>query len=360
MSKQLTLAAVLDDLIAQKQLPNEAPAEIAKTLNVSLEQASTPWFVSALIAVSAWLSVIPFLAFIVLSHLVEEPISAIILGLILLINTVILHNSKGHILFLDQLALALNLTGQVLLTIGIAAESKDLVTVCLAILLMEMLLIKMYSDHILRFLSVLIATAAALVLIYDLKLYLGIHILILLIAIGAIWYWIAEASHLTDKVMASLHQPLAYAFIIALQIILIPSSILPNSQLISAVTWWYSSFSLTILLLALEYYILRSNNITFSIKTYIIFAGTLLIGLLLYQSPGIIASIIVLILGFQRGNRLLIGLAIFFLSIFLISYYYYLDITLLMKSISLMSAGLVLLGLRFILKRAFPLSEGGQ
>lgn len=360
MSKQLTLGTVLDDLIAQKQLSNEAPAEIAKTLSVSLEQVSTPWFVSALIAVSAWLSVIPFLAFIFLSHLVEEPISAIIVGFVLLIGSVILHNSKGHILFLDQLSLALNLTGQVLLIVGIASENKDVVTVCLAILFMEMLLIQMYSDHILRFLSVLIATVAVLVLIYDFKLYQGIHILIVLIAMGAVWFWIREASHLTDKVMASLHQPLAYAFIIALQMILL-LSILPNSKFIPPVTWWHSSFSLTILLLALEYYILRSNNITtFSMNTYTILAGTLLVALLLYQSPGIIASLIVLVLGLQRGNRVLIGLALVFLSIFLIAYYYYLDITLLMKSISLMSAGLVLLGLRFMLKHILPLSEGGQ
>jgi hypothetical protein len=156
MSKQLTLAAVLDDLIAQKQLPNQAPAEIAKNLNLSLEQTSTPWFVSVLIAISAWLSVIPFLAFIILSHLVEQAISAIILGFILQIATVLLHNSKDHSLFLDQLSLALNLTGQVLLIVGIATESKDLVTVCLAILFMEIVLIKMYSDHILRFLSELL------------------------------------------------------------------------------------------------------------------------------------------------------------------------------------------------------------
>jgi uncharacterized membrane protein len=360
MTEQLTLRTVLDDLIAQNQLPNEAPAEIAKTLTVSLEQPSTPWFVSALVAVSAWLSVIPFLTFISLSHLVEGSISAIIVGLILLIGTVILHYFKSHILFLDQLALALNLTGQALLIYGIAQESGNVVAVTLATLFLEMVLIGIYSDNILRFISVLIATVAALVLLYDFKLYQGIHVMIVLIAMGAVWYWITEASQLTDQIMASLHQPLAYAFIIALQMILL-LSILPPMRYIPPVSWWYSTMGLTVLLLALEYYILDSNHITiFSVKTYTIFAGTLLVALLLYQSPGIIASIIVLVLGFQRGNRVLMGLALVFLTVFLIAYYYHLNITLLMKSISLMSAGLALLGLRFMFKHAFPLSEGGQ
>ncbi|MEN8218867.1 MAG: DUF4401 domain-containing protein [Pseudomonadota bacterium] len=354
MTEQLTLRTLLDDLIAT----NEAPAEIAKTLTVSLEQPPTPWFVNALVAVSAWLSVIPFLAFI--NHLVEGSISAIIVGLILLIGTVILHYFKSHILFLDQLALALNLTGQVLLIYGIAQESENVVAVTLATLFLEMVLIGIYSDNILRFISVLIATTAALVLLYDFKLHQGIHILIVLIAMGAVWYWITEASHLTDQIMASLHQPLAYAFIIALQMILL-LSILPPINFIPPVTWWYSTMGLTVLLLALEYYILHSNQITiFSVKTYTIFAGTLLVALLLYQSPGIIASIIVLVLGFQRSNRVLMGLALVFLSVFLIAYYYHLNITLLMKSISLMSAGLALLGLRFMFKHIFPLSEGGQ
>jgi uncharacterized membrane protein len=58
----------------------------------------------------------------------------------------------------------------------------------------------------------------------------------------------------------------------------------------------------------------------------------------------------VILLGFQRGNRFLMGLAFIFFLLFYISYYYYLDVTLLMKSITLMSAGVILLGLRFGLK----------
>ena len=85
-----------------------------------------------------------------------------------------------------------------------------------------------------------------------------------------------------------------------------------------------------------------------------------MIALLLHQSPGIIAAIIVLLLGYRRGNNVLIGLAIVFLSVFFIAYYYHLNISLLMKSITLMSAGVGLLVLRFVLQRIFPLSKRGD
>ena len=66
-----------------------------------------------------------------------------------------------------------------------------------------------------------------------------------------------------------------------------------------------------------------------------------------YQTPGILAAVIVLLLGFWRNNVLLMGLATLFLLFFLSAYYYNLEITLLNKSYILMGTGVVLLALRF-------------
>ena len=121
---------------------------------------------------------------------------------------------------------------------------------------------------------------------------------------------------------------------------------------IPPITWWLSSLGLTALLLALEYYLFQKNSVPL-IKRYAIFAGTILIALLLYQAPGIIAAIILLLLAFQRGNRVLMAIAIIFLTVFFIAYYYHLNITLLMKSISLISAGAGLLILRFVSEQMF-------
>lgn len=356
MANQPTLQIIVDEMMVEKLLPPNAPAQIAEALAAP---PSTPWFISTLIAVSAWLAVIPFLSFLYLTGIVDTEESAIVMGFILIVGTVVLHFFKKNVLFLEQLALALNLTGQVLFIGGIALE-EELATTALTTFFLELVLIGIYRDTILRFLSVLTATVAVLVLFNEFEIPQAVHALIVLIATGAIWYWITEASLLTDEIMAELYQPLRYGFVIALQMVLL-LSILPQSEIIPPLTWWYSSLGLIVLLLVMEYYLLHLNNIPISSPhSYAIFTGTLLVALLLHDAPGIIAAIILMLLGFQRGNRVLMGLAIIFLTGFFVAYYYHLNLTLLMKSITLMSAGVALLALRLVSKRVFPLSEGGS
>jgi uncharacterized membrane protein len=150
--------------------------------------------------------------------------------------------------------------------------------------------------------------------------------------------------------MAPLYQPLGYGLVVALFIMLL-SSILPDTTAIVHINWWISTLGLTLILLAVESYILRYYQIPlFSPHSIIILVGTFLISLLL-PSPGLIAALIILFLGFQRGNRVLIGMAIVFLIVFLIAYYYHLEVTLLIKSLILMSSGIALLILRWIFQR---------
>jgi uncharacterized membrane protein len=58
---------------------------------------------------------------------------------------------------------------------------------------------------------------------------------------------------------------------------------------------------------------------------------------------------LVLLLGYWRGSRVLMGMAVTFLCLFVAQFYYALDITLLAKSYMMMATGLVLLGLRYAL-----------
>ncbi|RKZ41229.1 MAG: hypothetical protein DRQ49_05785 [Gammaproteobacteria bacterium] len=358
MSEQFTLRTLFDELVTQNHLQPEALAKIADTFSTPDDETSTPWFISVLIGFGAWMAIIPFIGFLAAIDVLNSPSSAIVVGALLIIGTVLLHYFKRNSLFFNQLALALNLTGQILLIVGIAVETKGVAIPALATWFLEIVLISVYWDRIIRFLGVIIATLAALVLLYDFHLYQGIHVFIVLFAASALWYWIAEPNHLTNEFMASLYKPLGYGFVIAMQTVLL-LSILPDAKFIPPVTWWYSTLGLMVVLLMLEYHLLQINLIPISsLESVVILAGTGLVALLLYQSPGIIAAIIVLLLGFQRGNRVLMGLSIIFLTIFFIAFYYHLDITLLMKSITLMSAGLSLLTLRFVFKYVFPL--GGQ
>ena len=80
-------------------------------------------------------------------------------------------------------------------------------------------------------------------------------------------------------------------------------------------------------------------------------AGTVLVSLPALWTPGVLAAVIVIVLGLQRANRLLLGLGAAFLAVFLIAFYYHLDVTLLVKSLLLLATGLLLLGLRALMPR---------
>ncbi len=348
MDKQITFATIINEL----ELSEKTQTKIAEILKN--EETSIPWFLNALIVISAWMSVLFLVLFFLL--FIRETDLLIPSGFLLIVTTVYLQflKTQTNSFFLNQLILPFNLTGQIFFIAGIAIE-EDIETAAFTTFIMALVLIVIYRDAILRFLSVLLATSAILLLCYEFEIYEAIHFLIVLMAAATIWYWINQAQHLHNKITAELYEPLRYGFVIALQLLLL-LSILPKSQWIPPITWWFSSLGLTALLLALEYYLLQKNLASF-IKRNAIFASTILIGLLLYQAPGIIAAIILLLLAFQRSNRVLMGIAIICMTVFFVAYYYNLNITLLMKSISLISAGTGLLILRFVSEQMFNGAE---
>ncbi len=352
MDQATTLRTIINELVKHNLLPPHATEQIAETLAIPSKEVTTGWFVSILIGVSAWLSVILFIVFLFLIQLLDTASSTIGVGTILIIGTVFFNYTPKNTLFFSQLALALNLTGQVLFVVGIAVETDDSIVAALATAILAILLLSIYQDSIIRFLSVLTVTAAVVVLLYEFELYQAVHLLILALAIGAIWCWLKESQHQTNEMMVKLYPSLGYGLVVVWFALLLPS-ILP--QIIAEITiinWWFSTIGLVILLLGVEYYLLRSNHLSpTSLNSTILLVGTFLVGLLFYQAPGIIAAIIVMILGFQRGNRVLMGLALGFFTLFLVAYYYHLEITLLMKSITLISTGLALLGLRWLLRQ---------
>ena len=63
------------------------------------------------------------------------------------------------------------------------------------------------------------------------------------------------------------------------------------------------------------------------------------------------AGLLVMLLGFSNGNRVLVGLAIASLAIYVSGYYYLLEVSLLHKSGVLLATGGMLLGIRWLLLR---------
>jgi uncharacterized membrane protein len=76
-----------------------------------------------------------------------------------------------------------------------------------------------------------------------------------------------------------------------------------------------------------------------------------------FPAHGLAAALLLLILGFAGGNRVLFGLGLLAVASFLAHYYFQMRETLLYKSLILGATGLFLLGLRWGLGRLFPARE---
>ena len=77
-----------------------------------------------------------------------------------------------------------------------------------------------------------------------------------------------------------------------------------------------------------------------------------------YPAPGLAAALLIILLGFANGNRVLLGLGILASGAFLSRYYYQMDASLLEKSGVLGLTGIALLAIRLGLRQWFAALSG--
>jgi uncharacterized membrane protein len=89
-------------------------------------------------------------------------------------------------------------------------------------------------------------------------------------------------------------------------------------------------------------------------------AAALLVAALSFAAPGAATALMIILLGFASGNRVLIGLGMLALGGFLSHYYYQLQNTLMFKSMVLGGSGAVLLLARLALQKLFPIRSAKE
>jgi uncharacterized protein DUF4401 len=195
----------------------------------------------------------------------------------------------------------------------------------------------------------------------------GSDVAALAIVAGAAYIWrigIRERS----REVAEMLEPVGYGIVVGMFAVLLFSSIFavaddlvrgPRSTRVNA---WHlgplTTVGLTAALVALELRSFSEQHVKPHVEAIVVsIAATVLLGLLTLSTPGIMAAITVLTLGFDRRNRVLIGLAIVFLVAFVSVYYYSLRMTLLEKSMVLAASGLLLLAARAYVELRYKPSE---
>ncbi len=368
---QLTLAGVLGQLVAEGLAPPESVAR-ARAALASAVDTTPPWYARVIAGFGAWVATGCLIAFLVVVDLVDSGTDALVTGAILAVLANARRGARPDEEFKRQLALAVSLAGQVLVIVGVRAETESTALAGLVALVMAIAIIAFIREQADRFMAAVIGSIALIAVTASFSLAWALGSLgplgsivvrgsdlaaTVLVAVTA-YAWRAGVRTRSREV-AEMLEPVGYGTIAALLIMLAYSSwFVALADLIAGERAAASAWLLgpgTTIAIALTLVFLVAE-ICHELRLPAVTAATpLALALLTLSSPGIIAAVALLLLGFDRRSRALIAIAVGFLVKFLSLYYYSLHMTLLEKSAVLAASGLLLLGARaYLASRRTP------
>lgn len=309
-----------------------------------------PWFVAVLHGIGGLLSggfLMGFLATTLLEGMGDWAFGVTGAGLIALATAILRFRSHP---FLRLFALSLSLAGHAALSVYLF-ETFELDGVVAGLVPLAAALYFLYPDSLHRLLSVLgtLTLVAAWILEGGTLDPNAIHGLLLLVAAAAVWCFCGPAP--------AGARPAGFAAAVVL--LLLPLLILVPGDTV-AIDWLPARAIAAASGLALLW-LIRRNHPGFQ-GAPLIAAALAVAAAGAVTTPGLAFAVVVLVLGFWRGERILTALGLLFLPLFLIVFYYELEITLLDKSMMLIAGGALFLILRqgLIFRQRRPAAtEGG-
>ncbi len=320
--------------------------------------AQSPWYVRVMLGIAGWIGALFLLGFVgsALFFIISNSTAALIAGASSCGAAMALYRSLQGKDFADQFALALSLAGQVLLAIGLADFlPPGEAPFYLAVAAMQAGLAAAIPNFLHR---VLTAAGCAVALAFAVA-ELSLHGLASpLLCAGIAWVWL-EPSRWARS--GRLWRPIGYGLVLALLLV-------ETFRLFGAAQWFglgseapgwmlihgpligrgLTAALLVAVAVALS---IREGHEATGRVTLAVAAGTLLLGLFSLGAPGLASALLVLLLGFAAGNRLLMALGVLALLGFASHFYYSLHATLLAKSGLLAATGLCLLAAYWVIRR---------
>ncbi len=344
---------------------NEMFIEDLKTAKLASDDAvlsstNLPSFLKLLHGFSGWFASI-FLLFslgMMFASLFKNEIMLIVVGILLIGVAYSLLVGVQDSIFAEQFAIAISLAGQVMVGLGIFGLFDNRLTNSslpwYILSIFELVVVFVIPNFTHRLLASFVF-GYSLLMGGDIS---GMDIIgsPLMLGLG-VWIWLTEYRH---HDLISLKLPLGYGVTLSIYtwytILHLPSYFYSHGSMASSMSYkgLVISAAETLILLYVVWQ-LAKNSPSSPLKILsIIFA--IIIGAASFKVTGLPAGIALLLIGFSRGNKTLVGISLAFLIWLVSRFYYTLQTTLLVKSIYLVSMGTVLLIL-YALFRKFVLSN---
>lgn len=350
---------VIEQLIDEGYLEPEDIDAVTHVLATSPEPESpAPWFVQVLIGLGAWLAaVFCLLSFAIVMGSSIQPAGAIFFGLMLSLMALAVKYSQPSDFLRGQFALVLALMGQIQAIVGFGGATESVTATLWATIILEAILLVAYPGLVQRFISAALIIGALYWLILLGPLTWALHLLATVLAALTVALWV-RAPFLGDSTtQRGINQTLSYA----LPTGMFGGLLLPVLELhlrwVAGSEWTTANFDkpliasagLFILALWLIQEILERYHLAGRDRLVrLLGGGTFLIAVATVQTPGILAALLVLTIGFWRNDTVLMGLALAFMTTFIGVFYYNLQTTLLVKSYILLTTGGMLVGLWYL------------
>lgn len=310
------------------------------------EREAAPWFVRVLVGFGAWVAsaFLCLFMFMFFSDLLDG-VGAVVLGALLLAGVIPLRRAAGDSDFLQQVALAGWLVAQLLVLFGMAESTESVAATALVLLVVQAITIAWFPDAIARFLAAGFAVAALAAVFLQGMGPRAYDLATLAAAVSAGLLWWRRPAFLAGALPDAVN-PVGYGLLAAAFGMLLLSL---GNPFASGGPGYVTSAVLTVGVLLLAAALLGER--VGSPQGLAVLGSLLILGAATAPAPGVMAAVGALLLGFRAGERALQGMAWLFLLVFLAGFYYHLEVSLLEKSGILAGSGLLLLGLREVVRR---------
>lgn len=324
-------------------------------------QVASPWFVRVMLGIAGWIGALFIFGFIgaAFAMVMDNAGAAAIAAMICCAGTYAIFRLAAHNDFASQFGLATGLAGQILFAVAIFQQFDADESLAYGLFFgVEAALTFLMPSFIHRVFTTL-AAVAALTLGFAQA---GLHGLALpLVVAGCALVWRGE---LRLAARAELWRPVGYG--LALGVLQSAATPLLGGEVLFLFRrggdGWLRQYGpevgtllVALVFLAVTVKILRELTIDTASREglAILCCATLAMGVS-FPAHGLAAALLILILGFAGGNRVLFGLGLLAVASFLSHYYYQMRETLLFKSLILGATGAFLLGARWGLRRLLP------
>jgi hypothetical protein len=266
---------------------------------------------------------------------------AFVIGSLFMIASILLRR-RVNTTFLTQLALVISSAGQILVIGAVGSAAHSVIAGSMAAIVSSIVLIVWYPDRVQRFSATLVVFGALLVVIVDHPIPHGMDALALVLLALTLGLWRFTPREWIEE-RADLVEPVIYGLVIALLGVLATHPVVTIADVREVSSLRLGPVSIIAFIVALLVLVAaifaEYGGTLLRAEALAAFTGIVLLGAITRRTPGIVATVLLLVLAFDRGARVLMALATAFFLGFGAAFYYDLELTLLQKSIILMLSG---------------------